>query len=148
MTIKEYLSQAYRIDQRINSKLEQVASLRDLASKVTVSYKAEPIIKTKPGSSKENAIIKIINLENQIDADIDRLVDIKRDIMKAIKSVEQPEYNLLLELRYLNYKTWEEIAEMMNYSWRNVHYVHGRALTAVKLDSDLRSIKHIPGDKV
>jgi len=146
--VKEYLSQAYRIDQRINSKLEQVSSLRDLASKVTASYRTEPISSNKPGSAKENAIVKIIDLENQIDTDIDRLVDIKRDIMNAIKSVEQAEYNLLLELRYLNYMTWEEIAEMMNYSWRNVHYVHGKALAAVKLDSDLHSIAHIPRDKV
>lgn len=27
MTAKEYLGQAYRIDQRINSKMEQIASL-------------------------------------------------------------------------------------------------------------------------
>ena len=31
MTKKEYLGQAYRIDQRINSKIEQIASLRILA---------------------------------------------------------------------------------------------------------------------
>lgn len=148
MTVKEYLSQAYRIDQRINSKLEQVASLRDLANKVTASYRTEPISTTRPGSSKENAIVKIIDLENQIDEDIDKLVDIKRDIMKVIKSVEQPEYNLLLELRYLNYKTWEEIAGIMNYSWRNVHYVHSKALAAVKLDSVLHSIAHMAHDKV
>lgn len=35
MTVKEYLGQAYRIDQRINSKLEQVGSLRALAAKAT-----------------------------------------------------------------------------------------------------------------
>ena len=29
MTAKEFLSQAYRVDQRINAKLEQVQSLRD-----------------------------------------------------------------------------------------------------------------------
>ena len=31
MTAKEYLGQAYRIDQRINSKMEQIASLNLLA---------------------------------------------------------------------------------------------------------------------
>ena len=36
MTSKEYLSQAYRIDQRINSKIEQVSSLHDLATKATI----------------------------------------------------------------------------------------------------------------
>ena len=33
LSAKDYLSQAYRIDQRINSKIEQVQSLRDLAAK-------------------------------------------------------------------------------------------------------------------
>ena len=35
MTTKEYLAQAYRINQRINSKLEQIVSLRELATKAT-----------------------------------------------------------------------------------------------------------------
>ena len=35
MTAKEYLGQAYRIDQRINSKMEQIASLNLLAQKAT-----------------------------------------------------------------------------------------------------------------
>lgn len=42
MTVKEYLSQAYRIDQRINSKLEQVASLRALATKATYTLSDTP----------------------------------------------------------------------------------------------------------
>ena len=38
MTAKEYLGQAYRLDQRINSKLQQVDSLRSLTQKITASY--------------------------------------------------------------------------------------------------------------
>jgi len=131
MTTKEYLSQAFRLDQRINSKLEQVSSLRDLATKATASIHAERVSGTKQRSPMENAIVKLIDLEHDIDADIDKLVDLKREIIGVINSVEQPEYHLLLELRYLSYKTWEEIAEMMNYSWRNIHYVHGKALLEV-----------------
>lgn len=41
MKAKEYLTQVFRLDQRINSKLDQVASLRDLAVKVTASYTAD-----------------------------------------------------------------------------------------------------------
>jgi len=137
MMAKEYLSQAFRLDQRINSKLEQVANLRDLATKATASIHAERVSGTKQRSPMENAIVKLIDLEREIDADIDKLVDLKREIIGVINSVEQPEYHLLLELRYLSYKTWEEIAEVMNYSWRNVHYVHSKALKTVKLDSSL-----------
>ena len=32
---KEYLGQAYRIDQRINSKIEQVSALNNMATKAT-----------------------------------------------------------------------------------------------------------------
>lgn len=42
MTAKEYLSQAYRLDQRINSKIEQVASLNDLATKCTSTLTGMP----------------------------------------------------------------------------------------------------------
>lgn len=137
MMAKEYLSQAFRLDQRINSKLEQVANLRDLATKATASIHAERVSGTKQRSPMENAIVKLIDLEREIDADIDKLVDLKREIMGVINLVEQPEYHLLLELRYLSYKTWEEIAEVMNYSWRNVHYVHSKALKAIEGDKNL-----------
>ena len=42
MTAKEYLSQAYRLDQRIDSKIEQVASLNDLATKCTSTMTGMP----------------------------------------------------------------------------------------------------------
>ena len=35
MTAKEYLSQAYRLDKRIDSKIEQLKSLNLLATKCT-----------------------------------------------------------------------------------------------------------------
>ena len=35
MKAKEYLSQAFRLDNRINSKIDQIASLNDLATKCT-----------------------------------------------------------------------------------------------------------------
>ena len=34
MTAKEYLSQAYRLDQRINSNIEEVTMLREMASSI------------------------------------------------------------------------------------------------------------------
>lgn len=105
MTAKEYLEQAYRIDQRINSKLEQVESLREL------SKKAAATLTDMPGGSrnvhaKENIIVKIIDLENEINADIDKLVDLKREIVSVIRSVKNPEYQMLLEQRYLCFKPW------------------------------------------
>ena len=85
MTVKEYLSQAYRIDQRINSKLEQVASLRALATKATSTLSDTPPSGSRNVQSMENVIVKIIDLENEINEDIDTLVDLKREIVGVIK---------------------------------------------------------------
>ena len=56
MTAKEYLTQAYRIDQRINSKLEQVSSLRDLSTKATSTFSDVPPSGTRNVHRMEDVI--------------------------------------------------------------------------------------------
>lgn len=128
MTIKDYLGQAYRIDQRINSKLEQIACLRELATKATSTISDTPRSASRNTHSMENILVKMFALENEINDDIDALVDLKREIVSVIKLVDNPEYQTLLELRYLCFRTWEQIAVDMGYDLRYLHRLHGRAL--------------------
>ena len=58
--MKEYLSQAFRIDQRIQSKMEQVASLNDLATRATATYSDMPGSETRNLHRMEDAILSII----------------------------------------------------------------------------------------
>lgn len=132
MTVKEYLTQAYRIDQRINSKLEQVASLRELASKATATLSDMPHKPNRNTGSMETIICKMIDLENEINNDIDTLVDLKRDIVTMIKRIANPEYQTLLELRYLCFKTWEQIAVDMGYSLQYAFRMHEKALKMIE----------------
>jgi hypothetical protein len=131
MNAQEYLSQAYRIDQRINSKLEQVQSLRELATKATSTISDVPPSGTRNFHRMEDVICKMLDLESEINADITALLDLKKEIIAVINSVENPTYRTLLELRYLCFKTWEEIAFKMNYDRRYLFKVHGRALNKV-----------------
>ena len=135
MTAKEYLGQAYRIDQRINSKLEQVISLRELASKATSTLTDTPHSASPNLRSMESIIGKMVDLENEINADIGELVDLKRDIVSTIKGVESPEYRTLLELRYLCFRPWEQIAMEMGYDLRWLYRLHQKALAVVKTDA-------------
>jgi hypothetical protein len=128
MTAKQYLSQAYRIDQRINSKLEQIVSLRALAAKATSTLSDTPPSGTRNVHSMEDTIAKMVDLENEINADINTLVDLKREFVFIIKKISNPEYQTLLELRYLCFKTWEQIAVEMGYDLRYIHKLHGKAL--------------------
>ena len=128
MNAKEYLSQAYRIDQRINSKLEQVMSLRALLGKATGALSGAPKAATPNPHSMEDTICKMVDMENEINADIDTLVDLKAKIMTCIKQIGNPEYQTLLELRYLCFKRWEDVAAELGYDLRYVYKLHDQAL--------------------
>ena len=131
MSTKDYLSQAYRIDQRINSKLAQVMALRDLLGKATGTLSGAPKAATPNPHSMEDTIAKMVDLENEINDDIDALVDLKAEIMRRIKRVENTEYQTILELRYLCFKRWEEIAVDMGYSLRRLYELHDCALEEI-----------------
>ena len=131
MTVKEYLSQAKFLDQRINSKIQQVAALNDLATKATSTLTGMPRNPNHATSTMEEAIAKIIDLQAEINSDIDTLVDLKRDLSATIKAVGNTEYQTVLEKRYLCFQSWEQIAVDMGYDLRWLYRLHHRALNAV-----------------
>jgi hypothetical protein len=133
MTAKEYLSQAYRLDQRINSKLEQVASLNELATKCTHTITGMPRNPGHGTSTTAEVVTKIVDLQADINRDIDCLVDLKREIVGVIKAVDNTECQTLLELRYLCFKSWEQIAVDMGYNVRHVYRLHDVAVSLVKV---------------
>ncbi|QSX09557.1 DUF1492 domain-containing protein [Alkalibacter rhizosphaerae] len=144
MTAKEYLSQAFWLNQLIDSKLEQLVVLRSLATKVTSSLSEVKVQNSNDEKSRlENTIIKIIELEGEINDDVDRLVDLKIEIRESINMITDINLKLLLDMRYLNGKGWDEIAETMGYDPRTVFRIHGKALKelgkklSVNVSSDL-----------
>ena len=138
MTAKEYLGQAYRLDQRINSKIEQVASLNELATKCTSSLTGMPRNPNHATSRMADVVAKIIDLQAEINRDIDTLVDLKREIVSVIKGIENLEYQTLLEKRYLCFLPWEQIAVDMNYGIDNVFKLHKKALAQVGVPAALQ----------
>jgi DNA-directed RNA polymerase specialized sigma subunit len=131
ISAKEFLSQAYRIDQRINSKLEQIQSLRELATKATATLTDAPPSGTRNFHRMEDVICKMLDLENEINTDICVLVDTKQRIVTAINGVDKPEYQTVLELRYLCYHTFWQIGEELNADASTVFRWHDKALNKI-----------------
>ena len=104
-----------------------------MATKATASIHAERVSGTQQRSPMENAVIKLIDLEHEIDADIDRLVNLKRELATFISQMDNQAYRVLLELRYLGGNTWEEVSKIMGYDLRWVYRLHGKALQEVEL---------------
>ena len=131
MTSLDYLSEAYRLDLRIDSKLGQIASLNELAEKCSSSITGMPHDPSHSVSSMADAVAKIVDLQTEIDGDIHRLIDIKRQIVAAIKAVDNKECQTLLELRFLCGHSWEEVAAKMGYSIQHTYRMRDLALKKI-----------------
>ena len=131
MTAKEYLSQARMLDKRIEAR---IAERQRIADQVT-SARA-PNLTGMPRGGKHDwtdSVDRVIDLTSAIDADIRELCRLKREINATIDRVEDYKYRTLLELRYRNYLTWEQIAEVMQYDIRQIYRLHGEALLHVPM---------------
>lgn len=141
MTAKEYLNQAYRLDQRIRSKQEQISALNDLATSCTATMTGMPGSPNRGGSKMADAVCKIIDLEDSIAHDMEALVELKAEIIATIKSVECIEYRLILEKRYISNKSWLEIAVDLGYKMRHLYKLHDEALMSVKIPENFSPVQ-------
>ena len=128
---REYLDQAYRLDERINSRLLQLAQLKDMATTITSHIKDICVQESHNNHKLEDTIVKIVEQEKEIDNEIDALVELKTDVRHVIDKVPNVEQRLLLEERYLCFKSWEEIAADMSYGLRWIYKLHDKALKSV-----------------
>lgn len=138
MITKQYLNQARYLDERINTKIDQVKSLHDLATKATSTLSDMPGSPTRNTHRMEDIIIKILMLENVINDDIDCLVDLRNEINDAINSVEDEECRLLLEKRYIGMEKWEDIALELSMGMDNVFRLHKKALGKITVPKTLQ----------
>ena len=128
MDTKQYLQQISRLDRMINNKLSEISQLRELAMSVS-AVKNEERVQTTPNFDKiGTAYCKIEAMEEKLDNLIDEFVDKKNLIISQIDEIENETYYEILFARYIEKKTFEKIADEMNYSFRNTTRLHGLAL--------------------
>ena len=128
---KKYLRQIENLDRRITAKVEERQNVLDMLLRIT------PVMRdtTSGGASghdkMENGVVKLTAYEEEISADIDKLVELKREISEVIDRVENPKRRAVLRFRYINYKSFEQIAADMYMTERNIYHIHRKALRDV-----------------
>lgn len=130
MTAKEYLRQAYRLNELIDSRITELERLRDYSTRLaSSSFEGERVSKSRSTEAPFARIIeKIVDLEKVINRDITRYMDLKTEMNTAIDRVSNVDERLLLRYRYLNNYSWDDIAQLLNVSGRTVHRIHSSAL--------------------
>jgi DNA-directed RNA polymerase specialized sigma subunit len=137
MTNKEYLRQAYRLDQKINSDIEEVARLREMAGSISSPVMGDKVQTSRSGDAPfVRSIEKILLLEEKINREIDTLVDLKSQMREVIAAVPDTDERMVLRYRYIHNLTWEQIGNELNADKSTIRRWHGSALTHVVLPAD------------
>lgn len=135
ISAKEYFDEVWNIDGEIGSKLSTLQQLRNLATS-TANVLSDMPKAHNVTSRVANVVTKIADLENEINADMEKAVDLKIEAVRLIKDMKNPKYAFVLEQRYLNRCSWEDIACDLDCCVRYVQKLHGRALAAFQVPED------------
>ena len=129
MTAKEFLMQAWKIDDRIDERIEE---RERLLAKLTAGRGSNLSGMPRGGRYDwTDAVSRVIETDKAIAKEITRLCRVKQQVNDAINAVADSRRRRVLELRYRNYLRWEQIADVMGYDVRHVTRLHGEALLDV-----------------
>ena len=128
MTTKEYLRQIGVLDAKINRRLKQVEELKLLATGTRSVLVSDRVQSSPSGDKMSDAVAKWVDLEREVTVMIDQLVDMKNRIIGEIHQLDDERYIRILEMRYIDQDTWEQIAVNMHMDVRHIYRLHGYAL--------------------
>ena len=114
MKAKDYLSQGFHIDRRLLATVEVLSTLQRVCE-----------FSSEPAQARARQL-----LESGL-ADFESLLDLKQDLARTIRQVDNLQHRLLLEMRYLQGQTWEEVRRALGCTKSRVFRLHKQALQNV-----------------
>ena len=85
------------------------------------------------GSDLSAYAAKLDELLNDLKDQMDKRIQLRREIIKKIEDMDNETEKAVLRYRYVHMLKWEEIAVKMNYTFRHVVRIHGEALKKFKM---------------
>jgi len=137
MKAKNYLRQIELLDAKIDTRCEEIMRLKTLATRTTTALGGERVQSSGSQDKMADCIAKIADLQNEINAEIDKFVDLRNEAQALIEKHCEADCIRLLYARYFEYKTWEKIAVDMNFTYQWVAGdLHKKALEQLQKGLD------------
>lgn len=124
---KKWLNRAYATEKEIKILKEELKKANLKATSLAAQKIGEKV-QTSKVNNADYAILKCVEYSEQITKKLGELYAIKTEIFEIISRVDDGKSRVLLRMRYLRYMSWTEIANELDYSVRNTHYIHDKAL--------------------
>lgn len=127
-----YLERVEMMDCIIENKLKEQRQWRDIALGITANMDGQRVQSSGSLSPMADAINRCVDMEREIDAAVDTLVDIKREVVATLEQLDSPTEYRFLHMRYIQHKSLQEIADHYGreYGWATT--THGRAVAHVQ----------------
>lgn len=137
MKAKDYLRQLQKLDRLIENKLAELQQWRAMATCTTQQLNADKVQSSGNPQKMADAVIKIIDIEAEIDRCVDTLVDTKRDVINTLERLNPSEYDLMHKVYVQNF-TLDDYANTNGKSYGWAKNKHSRALKKVQRMLDER----------
>jgi len=133
MTSKEYLSQVYNLQRKIERMNLRYQEYEQMASSVPgPNYSGVRVDGTRNLDAPfVKWIGKMLDLEKEIEKVQQKLDTAKAEIIGTIEKVENEDYKSVLTLRYISCLTWEDIADKLCVVKRTTLKWHEKGLILV-----------------
>ena len=128
---KQYLNRYVQSKNRYNAISEEMLRIRSEACRVSPVLSEMPNGGNQTGTKIERAIEQLDACANDLEKEALEMRQLMQEVKAAINTIPDETLKQLLELRYINGYTWEQIAVKINYTWRHVLRLHGEALKHV-----------------
>ena len=129
---KKFLKKIRWIDNEIDALIEDKKSYMDLATKRTSTWDGCGVHNSGCKDQMAEVTAKIADIENEICAKIDRLLDYKKKVSKVIEQIEDKECQKILVLKFARYMPMVDIADKMNMDRSTVYRKYNKAIKAVQ----------------
>lgn len=131
LSAKKYLSQLETIDAQINQDLERLEEMKQSAmSTGGIDYSRDRVQTSPVGDKLCSAVARYTAFDEEINAEIDRFVDAKEQIIREIRELRDVNYVQVLFKVYVQFKSLKVAALEMKRSYNFVLDVHKMALKA------------------
>ena len=127
---KDYFAQIQKTDRLIQRLTDTVNTLRSGLTSQSYELKPDKVQTSGAKDTLGETIVKIMSLEDDINARIDELVDMKQEAFTMINRIPDLDQQNILIGRYIQLKKWEDIALELNFSIQWVYELHGKGLLA------------------
>lgn len=128
MKAKEYLGQIERIDKLIENKIIEKEHWMSVATSTTTFSEGDRVQSSGSKQKMADAVCRYLSMEDEINEAIDRLIDLKQEVISTIEKLPSVDEYDVLHKTYVQLMTLQEVAAAKDKSYSWVTTIHGKAL--------------------